>query len=83
LLLAGIGIGLVLPLGQVWSKFLLAVAILPVLAATDVFLLRSGHGLSFWVRACGFEICTVFAAAGTARYLLDLVGVRSFVGGGN
>ncbi|TMQ70046.1 MAG: hypothetical protein E6K81_13500 [Candidatus Eisenbacteria bacterium] len=53
-----------LPLGQLWSKFLLLLAILPLLAAADVWLLRSGRGFTFWVRACGFEVGTVFAAAG-------------------
>ena len=79
LLLVGIGIGVVLPLAQVWTKFLLLIAILPVLGAADVWLLRSGHGVSFWIRACGFEVCTVFAAAAVARYLFDLAGVTALV----
>mgnify|MGYP001558774424 CR=1 FL=1 len=79
LILVGIGIAVALPLDQVWSKFLLVLAILPLLGAADVFLLRSGRGLSYWVRACGFEVGTVFAAAGVARYLFDTVGVRALV----
>jgi hypothetical protein len=79
LVLVGVGVGAVLPLEQVWSKFLWLLAILPVLGAADVFLLRSGRGLSFWIRACGFEVCTVFAAAAGARYLLDLAGVAPLV----
>lgn len=79
LLLVGIGLGLVLPLTQLWSKFLLVLTILPVLAVADVWLLRSGHGFSFWIRACGFEVCTVFAAAGVARSLFDIAGITPFI----
>jgi hypothetical protein len=79
LLVVGIGIGVVLPGDQVWRKFLLLIAILPVLGAVDVWLLRSRRGVSFWIRACGFEVCTVFVAAAVARYLLDLAGVVAFV----
>lgn len=79
LFLVGIGIGVVLPLSQVWSKFFLLMVILPVLGLADVMLLRSGRGLSFWIRACGFEICTVFGAAAAARFLLDLAGAAAFV----
>lgn len=74
LLLVGIGIGVALPLSQLWSKFLWLIVILPALGLADVWLLRSGRGLSYWIRACGFEVCTVFAAAAAARYLLDLLG---------
>ncbi|MFZ2489907.1 MAG: hypothetical protein WA208_00345 [Thermoanaerobaculia bacterium] len=74
LLLVGIAIGVVLPSSQVWSKFLWLIAILPVLGLADVWLLRSGRGLSYWIRACGFEVCTVFGAAAAARYVLDLLG---------
>ena len=79
LFLVGIAIGVVLPLSQVWSKFLLLIVILPVLGLADVLLLRSGRGLSFWIRACGFEVCTVFGAAISARLLLDLAGVGALV----
>lgn len=71
LALVGIGIGVVLPLSAVWDKFLLSLVILPLLALADVVLFRTGRGLSFWVRACGFEVCTVFGAAAGARLLLD------------
>jgi hypothetical protein len=70
----GIGAGAVLPLSQVWTKFVLLVMILPLLAVADVFLLRSRRGFSFWIRACGFEVCTVFGAAAAARLLLDMAG---------
>lgn len=68
-----------LPLAQLWSKFLLVLTILPILALADVWLLRSGRGFSFWVRACGFEVCTVFATAYVARSLLDIAGITPFV----
>ncbi|MEX1185976.1 MAG: hypothetical protein WEA80_05245 [Gemmatimonadaceae bacterium] len=72
LLLAGFGIGLLLPLAELWSKFLVLVVILPALGLADVWLLRSGRSLSFWIRACGFEVCTVFGTAAATRLLLDL-----------
>jgi hypothetical protein len=79
LVLVGIGIGVVFPLSQVWRKFCLLLVILPVLGLADVFLLRSGRGLSFWIRACGFEVCTVFGAAAAARFVLDLAGAGALV----
>jgi hypothetical protein len=79
LVLIGIGIGIALPLSQVWSKFFLLIVILPVLGLADVVLLRSGRGLSFWIRACGFEVCTVFGVAAAARLLLDLAGAAALV----
>jgi hypothetical protein len=77
--LVGVGIGVVLPLSQLWSKFFLLILILPVLGLVDVLLLKSGRGLSFWIRACGFEVCTVFGAAAAARVLLDLVGAAALL----
>jgi hypothetical protein len=55
LFLVGIGIRVVLPLSQVWSKFFLLIVFLPVLGLTDILLLRSGRSMSFcdlrmWVR---------------------------------
>ena len=79
LILVGIGIGIVLPLHEVWSKFVLLIVILPVLGFADLLLLRSRRGLSFWIRACGFEVCSVFGAAALARFLLDLAGVAALV----
>jgi hypothetical protein len=79
LLSVGIGIGFALPLVQVWSKFLWLFVSLPVLGAIDVLVLRSGHGLAFWIRACGFEVCSVFATAGITRYLLDYAGVTALI----
>lgn len=74
LVLVGVGIGAVLPLNHVWNKFLLMIVILPVLGLADVWLMRSGRGLSFWIRACGFEVCTVFGMAAVARVVLDQIG---------
>lgn len=74
LVLVGIGIGMVLPLSEVWSKFLVLVVILPLLGLADVWLLQSGRGLLFWIRACGFEVCTVFGVAAASRFVLDLAG---------
>ena len=79
LVLVGIGIGVVLPLNRIWSQFLLLIMILPGLGLADVLLFRSGRGLSFWIRACGFEVCTVFAVAAAARFLLDLAGAAALV----
>jgi hypothetical protein len=79
LLLVGIGIGVVLPLGQVWSKFFLLIFLVPALGLADVLLLRSGRGLSFWIRACGFEVCTVFGAAAATRFFLDWAGTAALV----
>jgi hypothetical protein len=81
LVLVGAGIGTVLPLSQLWSKFLLLTVILPVLGLADVWLLRSGRGLSFWIRACGFEVFTVLAVAAVTRVLLDRVGAAALVHG--
>lgn len=75
----GTGIGVALPLSQVWSKFFLLVLLLPALGLADVLLLRSGRGLTFWIRACGFEVCTVFGAAAAARFILDLAGTAALV----
>ena len=74
LLLIGVCIGVLLPLRDVWHKFLWVMAILPAIAAADVFLFRSSRGLTYWIRACGFEVVTVFAVAAAARYALDAVG---------
>lgn len=83
LVLVGIGVGVVLPLSEVWGKFFLLIVILPVLGLADVLLLRSGRGMSFWIRACGFEVCTLFGAAASARFLLDVAGAAALVTAAN
>ncbi len=70
LVLVGIAIGALLPLAQIRSRMLLLLAIVPILALVDVMLLRSRRGLSFWIRACGFEIVTVFGTAALTRIAL-------------
>ena len=79
LVLVGIAIGVVLPFSQLWSKFLFLIVVLPVLGFADVWLLRSGRGLSFWMRACGFDVSTVFAVAVATRFLLDRAGAAALV----
>ncbi len=79
LVLIGVAIGVVLPLGQLWRKFLLIMVLLPVIAVADVYLLRTRRGLSYWIRACGFEVGTVFAVAAAARVGLDAAGVIALV----
>lgn len=79
LLLIGIGLGVVLPAHDVWIKFLWVMALLPVIAAADVTLFRSRRGMTYWIRACGFEVVTVFAAATVARYALDSLHVGALV----
>jgi hypothetical protein len=79
LVLAGIGIGVVLPLSQVWRKFCALLVILPLLGFADIWLLRSQRGLLFWIRACGFEACTVFGAAAATRFALNLAGAEALI----
>jgi len=72
LVVIGAGVGTVLPASQLWSKFLLVFALLPLVTAADVFLFRANKSLGYWIQACGFEVVTVFAAASLTRYALDL-----------
>jgi hypothetical protein len=80
LVIVGVCVGVVLPTEQVSGKFLWAVALLPLVAAADLLLFRSGRGLSYWLRACGFEVVTVFAAAAAVRYTLDVLGIGAAIG---
>jgi hypothetical protein len=50
--------------------------------ARRLVLLRSGRGLSFWIRACGFELGTVFGVAALTRLLCDQAGLRALLGTG-
>ncbi len=75
LLLIGVGLfaGAMLPFASIRDKFVFVLVLLPLLAFADVKLMRSDRGLTFWLRACGFEICTVFAVAATARHAFNLL----------
>ena len=73
-------IGLLLSGRQVWEKFLILLALLPALGVVDIVLLKSRRGLSFWIRACGFELGTVFGMAGVVRILSDAVGITAVLG---
>ncbi len=68
----GVAIGLLLPLGAIRNRFLIVLALIPVLAGIDVGLARSNRSLLFWARACSFEVCTVFACAALTRLALTL-----------
>jgi len=73
LVAVGAGVGLLLPLSAIRGKFLLLLAALPLLALLDVKLAGSNRTFSFWLRACGFEICTVFGSAAILRWCLGLI----------
>jgi hypothetical protein len=75
LVLAGGAIGALLPPHAISFRFLIVLCALPLLGIADVFLLRSRRSFSFWLRACGFEVCTVFAVAALIRMFLDFRGV--------
>lgn len=71
LITTGAVIGGLLSLPQIRNRFLVLLVTLPILAVADVQLARSNRSFSFWLRACAFEICTVFATAATARFTID------------
>ncbi len=73
LVATGACIGGVLPMADLMSRAAWLAAILPALACADVLLFRSARGFNYWIRACGFEVVTVFATAGAARYALDVL----------
>lgn len=72
----GIGMGLLLSAAAIREKFVIVLVLLPLLALADVKLIFSRRGFIFWLRACGFEICTAFAVAAWCRYLIETIGVR-------
>jgi hypothetical protein len=74
LVFVGIGIGYALPLPGIRNRFLALLVALPLLAIIDSRLAKSNRRLSFWFRACSFEICTVFGIAAVARLTIDRVG---------
>ena len=68
----GVVVGLLLPLSAIRNRFLILMALLPVLALVDLKLAKSKRTFLFWVRACSFEVCTVFACAVLTRLVLTL-----------
>ncbi len=66
----GVGVGLLLPLAAIRNRFLVLLALLPLLALVDLKLARSNRTFLFWLRACSFEVCTVFACATLTRLAL-------------
>jgi hypothetical protein len=70
LLGVGVAVGLLLPLVAIRDRFLILLALLPVLAVVDIKLAKSNRSFLFWFRACAFEVCTVFAAAALTRLAL-------------
>jgi hypothetical protein len=73
LVAAGAAIGSFLPLSSIRNRFLLLLAVLPVLAVVDVRLARSNRDFWFWFRACAFEVCTVFGSAAITRAVLGAI----------
>lgn len=71
LVAAGAAIGLFLPLVSIRNRFLLLMAVLPILALVDVRLARSNRTFGFWFRACAFEVGTVFGSAAITRVLMN------------
>jgi len=82
LVLVGAAIGMLLSLNQIWHKGLLLLVALPVLAAADRLLLGGRRSLGFWIRACGFEVCTVFGVAAAARYVCNVLELPPVLGAG-
>lgn len=73
LVFVGIGIGCMLLLPGIRNRFLVLLVGLPLLATIDVILAKSNRRLSFWLRACSFEICTVFGIAAITRLAVERV----------
>jgi hypothetical protein len=67
----GVVVGYLLPLTSIRNRFLVLLVALPLLAIVDVKLAKSNRRLSFWFRACSFEICTVFGSAALTRITLE------------
>jgi hypothetical protein len=75
----GIAVGYVLPLPSIRNRFLLLLVALPLLAIVDVKLAKSNRRFSFWLRACSFEICTVFGSAALMRVTFEhIISIRRF-----
>lgn len=69
----GTAIGCVLPLPGIRNRFLALLLVLPLLAILDATLARANRRLSFWIRACSFEICTVFGTAAITRLAIERI----------
>jgi hypothetical protein len=69
----GIAIGYALSLSGIRNRFLVLLAGLPILAIIDVKLAKSSRRLSFWFRACSFEVTTVFGTAAATRLMIERV----------
>lgn len=67
----GIAVGYLLPLPSIRNRFFVLLMALPLLAIVDVKLAKSHRQFSFWLRACSFEICTVFGSAALTRLTFD------------
>lgn len=75
LIAVGLAIGALLPAPSIGRKFILLLVALPVVAALDLAFFKPRRTLSFWLRACGYEVCTVFGVAWLARALLDRLAI--------
>jgi hypothetical protein len=73
LVAVGAAIGAVLPFVAIRNRFLILLAVLPILAFIDVRLARSNRSFSFRFRACAFEVCTVFGSAAITRAVLHSI----------
>jgi hypothetical protein len=69
----GIAIGCLLPLTGIRNRFLALLLGLPLLAIVDLTLAKSNRQPSFWLRACSFEIGTVFGTAAITRLALERI----------
>jgi hypothetical protein len=67
----GVLVGYLLPLPSIRNRFLALLMALPLLAIVDVKLAKSNRRFSFWLRACSFEICTVFGSAALTRITFE------------
>lgn len=73
LVVTGAAIGALLSQDGISIRFIIALALVPLLGLADVLVLRSKRAWSFWLRACGFEVCTVFGIAALVRKSLDVL----------
>lgn len=77
LVTVGLAIGFLVPLASIRNKCLLLIAVLPLLAVVDIKLARSNRSFFFWLRACAFEVCTVFGSAALTRLVLGAIWNRN------